>query len=159
MPPSNLVTENLAYNRGSLGTWQTTFVVLLHSRWGVVPLEFSFLPLAQHLLLEVSHRLQEVFALHIGGWNDDAAVQEFIDTIQEVLSVVSKIGHLVETLQQNTIKCHHQKGQSRQKGSVYLLYLIVVRDASLWVTILLMMNYSTSQVSLMAIYNRKPCSH
>lgn len=78
-----------------------------------MPLEFPFLPLAQHLLLEVCHCLQEVFARHIGGWNDDAAVQEFVDTIQEVLSVVSKIGHLMETLQQNTIKCQHRNVKQR----------------------------------------------
>lgn len=78
-----------------------------------MPLEFSFLPLAQHLLLEVRHCLQEVFALHIGGWNDDAAVQEFIDTIQEVLSVVSEIGHLVETLQENTTEYHYQNAKER----------------------------------------------
>ena len=104
------------------GTWQSTFVVRLHSTYGLVPLQLSFLPLAQHLLLEVSHRLQEVLALHVWGWNDDAAVQEFIDTVQEVLSVVGKVGHLVETLQPNTTGCHQQKLKKGRWSSKDLVY-------------------------------------
>ena len=56
------------------------------------------LPLAHHLLLEVSHGLQEVFPCHIRGWEDDAAVQELVDAVQEILPVVGKIRHLVEIL-------------------------------------------------------------
>lgn len=81
--------------------------------------EFSFFPLAQHLLLEISHGLEEVFALNVWRWNDDAAVQELIDTIQEVLSVVSKVGNLMETLKQDTIK-HVPKRSILDKQPLYL---------------------------------------
>lgn len=115
----------------SLEAWLGTFVVLHHSNWGVVLFEFSFLPLAQHLLLEVSHCFQEVFALHVWGWNDDAVVQELIDAIQQVLSVVSKVGHLMEVLQQNTTGCQYQNAKERKFKIHMTHYLARVWDSQL----------------------------
>lgn len=88
-----------------------TFVILRSERR--LPLELPLLLLAQQLLLEVCHRLQEVFAGHVRGRNDDAAVQEFVDAVQEVLSVVGKIGNIVETLRGNTIRWHHLNAGQR----------------------------------------------
>lgn len=72
-----------------------------------LPLEVSLLLLSQQLFLEVHHRLQEVFSGHIWRRDDDAAVQEFVHAVQEILSVFGKIGDVMETLRGNTLDCHH----------------------------------------------------
>lgn len=95
-----------------------------------MPLELSLPPLAQHLLLEVSDRFQEIFSFHIRGWDDNATVQELVDTIQEVLSVISKVGHLMEVLQQNiSTKLY------RCRSSYYILLNgVIVLQALLYCT-------------------------
>lgn len=66
VPPSNRGIEDLAWRGVSFrGLDKSTFVVRFNSAYGLVPLQLSLLPLAQHLLLEVGHRLQEVLALHV----------------------------------------------------------------------------------------------
>lgn len=90
-----------------------------------LPLELPLLPLAQQLLLEVCHRLQEVFASHVRGRNDDAAVQEFVDAIQEVLSVMSKIGNIVETLRGNTITWHHLNATTKAISSYFVIFILL----------------------------------
>lgn len=94
-------------------TWvgQSTSVILQAQRR--LSLEVSLLLLSQQLLLEVHHRLQEVFSSHIWRRNDDAAVQEFVHAVQEVLSVFGKIGDVMETLQENTLDRHHRERQTK----------------------------------------------
>ena len=105
--------EELFFSFRPYRFWHRTFIVRLRSIYGLVPLAFSLFSFAQQLLLEVSHCLQEIFALYVRGWNHDAAVQEFIDTIQEVLPVISKVGHLVEVLQQNRTGCQQWNHKDR----------------------------------------------
>lgn len=127
---------------GFCGFWPGTFAVLLRSvRW-LELLAFSLPPFAQQLLLEVGHRLQQVFALHVRRRDDDAAVQELVDAVQEVLPVVCEVRHLVEVLQPNrtgpdsnetilTVTCsgwHHQFLVSPAPPPPLLLQLRYVAD-------------------------------
>ena len=65
---------------------------------GLLLLQHALLPFAHHLLLEAGHRLQEVLPRHVRRREHDAAVQELVDPVQQILPVVGKVGHLVEVL-------------------------------------------------------------
>ena len=104
-----------------------TIALLHHSKRGVLLFELALLPLAQHLLLEVSHRFQEVFALHVRGRDDDAAVQELVDAVQEVLPVVRKVGHLVEVLRQNIPRCQPPEWGRKEIQDTHLSYKLPCR--------------------------------
>lgn len=56
------------------------------------------LALLQHLTLEVCDAAQQLLALHLGGRQHHAAVQELIDGRQQVVPVVRQVGGLVELL-------------------------------------------------------------
>lgn len=64
--------------------------------------DLLLLPLTQHLPLEASHRAQQLVASHLRRRQHDAAVQEAVDGVQQVLPVVRQVGCLVELLDGNS---------------------------------------------------------
>lgn len=61
-------------------------------------LDLLSLPLAQHLPLKASDRAQQLIASHLRWRQHDAAVQEAVDGVQQVLPVICKVGCLMELL-------------------------------------------------------------
>lgn len=56
------------------------------------------LPLAQHLALKASDGAQQLIPSHLWRGQHDAAVQEAVDGVQQVLPVVRQVSRLVEWL-------------------------------------------------------------
>lgn len=50
--------------------------------------DLPLLPLAQHLALEASDRSQQLVVAHLGRRQHDAAVQEAVDGVEQILPVV-----------------------------------------------------------------------
>lgn len=62
-------------------------------------LNLLLFPFAQHLLLETGYRAEQLVAAHLWRRQHNTAVQEAVDSAEQVLPVVGEVGGLVELLQ------------------------------------------------------------
>lgn len=65
--------------------------------------DFLFLSLFDHVSLEVCDGSQQVFTTKIRWRKNNATVQESIDCIQKVLTIISQIRSFMERLEKRTI--------------------------------------------------------
>lgn len=62
-------------------------------------LHLLLLPLAQHVALKSGDGAQQLVSAHLGRRQHDAAVQEAVDGVEQVLPVVGHVRGVVELLQ------------------------------------------------------------
>lgn len=69
--------------------------------------DFLFLSFFNHISLEVSDGAQQVFTTKIRWRKNNATVQESIDCIQKVLTIISQIRSFMEGLEKQIIEYMH----------------------------------------------------